>query len=357
MKKLVRVHRYVALTLGAIIVVLAMSGASLVFRDELTAFFTPAIAIAPGPMPAGQYERLWTAARNAYPRATSVEIVPSLRADRAVEIIIEGARGERHLFVDPRDGAVVADSDREWLPFASLYQFHRRFFLGEKGEYVAAAGGAALLFLALTGLVMWWPRKLKYAFRIRWPVANRVALSFDLHRCVGAAFALFLGVNAVTGLAMIFDGVSAAVVNRVAGAADVAAVPSAARNPPTGMKSLDEIVAAAERELPGGTVTRIAIREGKPVVVRKRMPEDQATHGMNRIYVDGVSGRVLRASPLAKLPPGGAMFEWLYPLHTGKLFGTPYKVLLLLVGIAPMLSLVTGLILWRRPSRSPSRKA
>jgi uncharacterized iron-regulated membrane protein len=41
------------------------------------------------------------------------------------------------------------------------------------------------------------------------------------------------------------------------------------------------------------------------------------------------------------------MFEWLYPLHTGKLVGTPYRMLLVLAGCVPLLSLVTGLIVWR----------
>jgi len=353
---LLRVHRYVALSLGVIVVALGLTGASLVFRDELTAWFTPAVAIAPGPIAPGQYQRLWSAARRAEPAASWVEIVPPPTADRAVEIILVGARGERHLFVDPRDGAVVADSDREWLPFATLYQVHRRFLIGETGEYVVAAGGAALAFLAVTGLVMWWPRKWKHAFRIRWP-ANRVALSFDLHRSLGAAFALFLAFNAVTGLAMVFDGAASTLVNRVSGSPDVGPPPAVATSTFAGMKPLDEIVAAAERAMPGGAVTRIVLRSGKAALVRKRFASDNETHGMNRIYVDGASGTVLRASALERLPPGSAMFEWLYPMHTGKLFGTPYKALLILAGIAPMLSLVTGLILWRRPSRPPSKKA
>ncbi|HSW84395.1 MAG TPA: PepSY domain-containing protein, partial [Usitatibacter sp.] len=53
--------------------------------------------------------------------------------------------------------------------------------------------------------------------------------------------------------------------------------------------------------------------------------------------------------------PGNAMFEWLYPLHTGKLVGTPYRVLLVLAGCVPLLSLVTGLIVWR--SRAARKRA
>jgi uncharacterized iron-regulated membrane protein len=133
--------------------------------------------------------------------------------------------------------------------------------------------------------------------------------------------------------------------------------PAASSSALVSLKPLDEIVAAAQRAVPAGTVTRIAIGEGNaPVVVRKVLPGDNATHGMNRIYVDAASAVVLRASMLERLPPGNAMFEWLYPLHTGKLLGMPYKFLLVLVGLVPLISLVTGLIVWRTRA-APKRSA
>jgi uncharacterized iron-regulated membrane protein len=354
--RLVQVHRYIALALGAFIVVMGLTGASLVFRDELTAWLTPAVRIDSSTPASGQYERVLAAVRRAEPEAASIEIVPSLRADRAPEIIVLSVRGERHLFIDPHDGSVVADSDREWLPFATFFQLHKRFMAGEFGEYLVAVAGAALAFLAVTGLILWWPRRLKYAFRIRWS-GNRLAVSFDLHRCVGAAFALFLLVNAVTGVTMNLEMASPALVNRVTLSPDEPLPPAASSSALVAMKRLDEIVAAAERAVPAGTVTRIAIGEGNaPVVVRKVLPKDNATHGMNRIYVDAASGVVLRASLLERLPPGNAMFEWLYPLHTGKLLGTPYKALLLFVGVAPLFSLVTGFIVWRLRA-TPKRRA
>ena len=350
--RLVQAHRYIALALGAFIVVMGFTGASLVFRDQLTAWFTPAVRIDSSTPASGQYERVLAAARKAEPRAASIEIVASLRADRAPEIIVSSVRGVRHLFVDPHDGSVVADSDRQWLPFATFFQLHKRFMTGEFGEYLVAVAGAALAFLAVTGLILWWPRKLKYAFRIRWS-GNRLAVSFDLHRCIGAAFALFLLFNAVTGVTMNLDTASVALVNRLALSHDEPDPPAASSSALAAMKPLDEIVAAAERAVPAGTVTRVAIREGNaPVVVRKVLPADNATHGMNRIYVDAASAVVLRASMLERLPPGNAMFEWLYPLHTGKLLGTPYKIALVLAGLVPLLSLVTGIIVWRSKKRA-----
>ena len=348
--KLVQVHRWIALGLGVFVVLMGLTGASLVFRDELTAWVTPAVTIAPTAPGPGHFERLFAAARKAAPDARSIEIVPSQRPDRASEVIIATASSPRYLFVDPHDGAVVADSDRQWLPFASFFELHKRLMAGQAGEYGVAFVGTALAFLATSGLMLWWPRKLKQAFRIRWD--GRLAVSYDLHRCLGAAFALFLLFNAVTGVMMNLDTASVALVNRIALSRDEPQPPSAASNAFATMRPLDEIVAAAERVVPAGSVTRIVIRDGnRPVAVRKVLPGDNDTHGMNRIYVDAASAVVLSASLLERLPPGNAMFEWLYPLHTGKFIGAPHKAVLAVAGLVPLLSLVTGLIVWRSKAR------
>ena len=348
---LVRFHRYAALGAGVLVVLVTLAGASLVFRDALTAWFTPRVVIAPRVAPPGAYQRMLDQARSLEPAAASLEIVPSAQVDRAAEVILKGPRGERHLFLDPYDAAVVADSEREWLPFATLFRLHKTLLAGERGEYAVAVAGLTLTFLAATGLFLWWPRQWKRALRVRWD-GNRLAVSYDLHKAAGALFALFLLFNALTGIVLVFDDSAARVVNFIA------------RSPPTGriemppiagtVKPLDELVAAADRAFPGGRVSRIVVREGAAVMVRKRAERDNDTHGMNRILVNPVTGAVLRTVALDGLPPGNAMFEWIYPLHTGNLLGTPYKAVLALAGLVPLLSLVTGLIVWR--SRAAARR-
>ena len=351
---LVRVHRWVALSLGAFVAVIALTGAVLVFREELTPVFTPAVKVSPSPVAAGSYERLLGAVRAAAPDAEAFDLVFPGRADRAVEVIVHGGIVDRYLFVDPHDGKVVADGEREWLPFSAFYQLHRYFLVGSSGESVVGVVGLALAFLGVSGLVLWWPRKLQYAFRIRWD-GNRLAVAYDLHRCVGAAFALILIVNAVIGSSMAFDAASVAIVNRISGSQGPPPVPKASSNALRAGRPLDEIVAAAQRAVPEGTVRRVTIRAGNaPVLVRLRLATDNQTNGMNRIYVDAASATVLLARRLSNDPPGNAMFEWLFPLHTGTLVGTPYRLILVLAGCVPLFSLVTGLIVWR--SRAKRKK-
>ena len=347
---LVRVHRWVALGLGVVVLLVAGTGAALVFRDELTAVFTPQIVIAPREVPADVYQRVLAAARSVDAEPRTVEIVPAERPDRAFEVILKGARPERHLFVDPHDARIVADDDRQAMPFVTLFVLHRELFLGPNGEYLAAAGGFALLFLAASGIVLWWPRAWKYALRLRLG-GGRIAVSYDLHRAIGAVFAIFLLVNAATGVSMVFDEALPRAVNAVA---RVETPPPVPRANPGKMQPLDDIVAAANRALPDGRVVRVVVREGMPVMVRKRIAGENDTKGMNRINVDGATGAVVAVRALDLQPPGNRIYEWIYPLHTGKLVGWPYQAVLLLAGLAPLVSLATGLILWR--SRAKRRK-
>ena len=208
-----------------------------------------------------------------------------------------------------------------------------------------------LVVMATTGLILWWPQAWKQALRIRWS-GNRLAVSFDMHKVTGACFALFLLTNALTGLVLIFSGVSTTLVNRVLSVAD-AVTPSIARPAMAGsMKPLDELVAAANRAFPGGTVTQVVVRSGvRPVVVRKRTAVENNPLGTNRIYVDPWSGEVVGMIVLETAPPGNKMYEWLYPFHIGELFGTLYKLVLAFAGLAPSVLLVTGLIVWWTRSR------
>ena len=349
--KLARIHRYVAFGAGAFVVLVTLAGASLVFRDVLTAWITPSVAIAPRVQPPDSWQRTLESARAREPRAASFEMIRSARADRATEVIVESPNGVRHLFIDPYDGAVVADSDTQWLPFATFFRMHKNLFAGDGGEYLVGAAGAALAFMVVSGVILWWPRRWKQALRVRWD-GNRLAVSYDLHRSAGALAALFLLTNALSGFVMVFDGVTPKVVNAIAGTE--APAPIGALVPAGPMKPLDELVAAANRALPEGRVTRVVVRDGAALVVRKRTDRDNHANGVNRAYVDPATGAVLRAARLDQLTPGYAMFDWIYALHTGNLFGTPYKLALALAGLVPILSLATGLIVWR--SRAASKR-
>ncbi len=352
-KLLLQIHKTIALSAGVFIAIVCLSGSSLVFRDQLAPWFTPAMKIQPQASSPGEFQRVLAAAAARVPEAASIEIRPPARPDLAVDVALATPEARR-LYVNPHTGAVVADSALQWLPFNSLFRLHRYFLTGDWGEYLVACIGTLLVVMAISGLILWWPRAWSQALRVRWS-GNRMAVSFDLHKATGACFALFLLANALTGLVLIFSGVSTLLVNRAFSIAD--AVPPGIVRPAaaSSVKPLDELVAAANRSFPAGTVTQVMVRSGdRPVVVRKRTAAENNPLGTNRIYVDPWSGEVVGMIVLETAPPGNRMYEWLYPFHIGALFGTLYKFLLAIAGLTPSILLVTGLIVWR--TRTQMRK-
>jgi uncharacterized iron-regulated membrane protein len=354
-KLLQQTHKAIALSAGLFIVVLALAGAGLVFRDELEPLFTPALRLAhpPGAAAADRYQRVLDAATAHVPGATRVEIRMPVRADRAAQVTLEraDASAPRRLHVDPYDGKVVADGARQWLPFDTLFRLHKNFLLGGNGEYAAALLGAALIAMSTSGLAIWWTRG--RPLRMRAPArTNRVAFCLDLHRSTGATAALLLLANALTGLVLIFSDPATALVNRVFAVADLPPPARAVPSATAAAKPLDDMVAAARRAFPSAIVTQVVVRDrGRPVVVRLRTGIENNRLGGNRVFVEPATGEVIGITAFATAAPGNRMYEWIYPLHTGEWFGTAHKIVLLLVGLAPAVLFVTGLVVWRMRSR------
>ncbi len=352
-KTLHLVHKFIALGAGVFIVSICLAGALLAFRDPLAPIVSPALMLQADAPTTGHYARVLAAAKSVAQPNESIEIRPHPRPDRAAFVGLHGGAA-RTLYLNPHSGAIVADSAADWLPFDVLFRLHRTLLAGDVGEYLVAAVGAALTIMCLTGLVLWWPRQWRQALRVRWQ-GNRMAVSFDLHKALGATIAVFLLFNALTGMVLIFSGASTRIVNFAAGTPASEPPPMPACAAPEQAKDLDELVRTAEHAFPAGVVTQVMYSgTGRPLIVRKRTAAEHNPLGSNRIYLDPCRGTVLKVVGLEQLPPGNAMYEWLYSFHIGDLFGTLHKLVLTFAGLAPSILLVTGLIVWW--TRSQMRK-
>jgi uncharacterized iron-regulated membrane protein len=338
----------VALALALPAVVVTLSGAMLVFRPELAG------DIEAGAWPAGAWDRLAAAARGADASAGPVEIVP--RGGRA-DVLLGGKWG-RTLEVDPRDGRIVADEGTRAMAFPLLFRLHTRFLAGPWAEWVAALAGLVLLTSAATGLALAWPvnaRAWRYVLRFRAGDGWR-PFATDLHRVLGVSAMPLLALNALTGLVLVFSTPAAELVNAIAPPAPEADRLVASGLPPCSPCRLDDLVARAEAIVPGARAVRVVTGgPDEPVLVRLRRTGENATQGMNRVFLDPASGAVTSAVPLERAAAGAAMFEWLYPLHTGRWIGIAWRVALAVAGLVPLVAVVTGLALWAARRRRGGR--
>ncbi|MDC8757916.1 PepSY-associated TM helix domain-containing protein [Janthinobacterium fluminis] len=373
-----KLHLYIGLWLGGVFVVLGLTGTAIAWLPELDAALNPALL---------QSVPRYAGAPFQVTSRTVQEVVERLSGDTAYgrpAQLNTPADGHdvyvAYYRVPPAAGAgpatqtrlrqVMLDADtlqvkgeREWgsyglsrpLLMPTLFHLHRYLLSGEVGKILTGITGVALLALAFSGLVLWWPRPnwqaLRRALRISyggsWP-----RLHYSLHKTSGFFAAPVLAVLAFSGIYMNLPQMVLPVVGMLAELSPGDKVSNAA---PGAHITPGAAMAAAQALYPNGRVSRIALpaQAGLPYEIRVRQPDEVAKgDGATRVTLDAVSGKLLRVrDPL--LAPGGERFlGWQYPLHSGQAFGAPGRAFISVFGLLPLGFFLTGVLIWmkRRPA-------
>ena len=122
--------------------------------------------------------------------------------------------------VDPYTGTVLGLRDHEKTFARWVHLLHTRFVAGETGEMMVGGLSVAMLGLALTGLVLWWPRQiLAIGSASSWKRTN-----FDLHNVLGFYSSLVMLFITLTGVLIAFERTTDPLVKRLN---DVPEVPAA----------------------------------------------------------------------------------------------------------------------------------
>ena len=155
---LFQVHLWSGIALGLYILMMSVTGSVLVYRNELFRAATPAPIISSVSAPRLTDAQLDEDARRLYPGFQVVRIGRARDPDQAVDIWLRrGSEVKKRLF-DARSGSDLGDSVPAGIQIVSmLLDLHDDLLAGPTGRKVNTVGALALLALAMTGLVIWWP--------------------------------------------------------------------------------------------------------------------------------------------------------------------------------------------------------
>ncbi|WP_342118245.1 PepSY-associated TM helix domain-containing protein [Pseudoduganella sp. OTU4001] len=380
------IHLYVSLVFGAIFVMAGLTGVALAWMHELDAALNPTLlhsrsanapAQAHAPTPAqvqAAYDKL--AAEPGYGKPSQL-MLPFAADDVYVAWYRLPAKDKgafdtdvsRQVMLDRHTLEVLGE--RNWGEFGlsrpllmpSLFHLHRYLFAGEAGKTVIGISGLLLTITSLLGLALWWPKatlsSLRKSVTVRGALTSR-QFNYSSHRAVGFFMTPVLAVLGFTGLAMNLPEWVRPVVGAVATLESNAKPvngPAEGRQP----ISVQAALAAAQQRLPQGRLSRVSVGSAKaPFEIRMRQPgEIRKGDGSTRVSVDAFSGAVLRVRDPLTAANGDTFFNWQFPLHTGEAFGLAGRVLVSVSGLAPLLFMVTGLVLWlgRRAMHRKARAA
>src|SRR5260370_4709571 len=172
-KILLQSHLYGALTAGVFIVILGVSGSIIAFEDELDRWFRPDLFNVKTQSTTLTAAALGEIALKAFPDERMMVYVVPPTADRSAVIALRGLQ----VFMDPYTGAILGTRSGPTF-LQKNHQFHIRLLAGRTGETIVRIAAIVLLFLVLSGVVLWWPLK---RLTLKWSASWR-RINFDLHQ-------------------------------------------------------------------------------------------------------------------------------------------------------------------------------
>ena len=157
-RALFQVHLWSGIAVGLYILMISVTGSVLVYSNELYRAATPRPVIPRGSGPLLTDPQLSEAAQRVYQGYRVVHLGRALNPNQAVDVWLRrGDEVKKRLF-DPRSGADLGDAVPTgiWL-VSKLIDLHDNLLAGPSGRKMNAIGALAVLVLAATGLVIWWP--------------------------------------------------------------------------------------------------------------------------------------------------------------------------------------------------------
>jgi uncharacterized iron-regulated membrane protein len=368
-----KVHFYIGLFAGAVFVLSGLAGSLSVFWPEIDAVLNPTLKKVPGYSSLAAYrslDEIAAAAKAVIPKQGKpyAFVFPS-KSDEAFLITYSllaktSEQSEWHqVFVNPYTAKVTGqrlmfDTSDPWRGNVMNFfvRFHYSLALGEAGKTFVGSVSLFLLFLVLTGLIVWWPSPGKFwqALTIK-RNASIERFNFDLHKCVGFYFSIAL-------LVVIFSGIYLVFAPYVTGLVKLCSP----LKPETGQLiselsdkqlpiNLDQVAAITNQYFPDGEYKMIIFPQDQQGIYRvvKRAPQEiNLTRPRRTLWLDQYSGKVLRKNDLNAESAGDVLLQWLYPLHNGEAFGLIGRIIIFITGLAPLLLYVTGVIRWLQKRNS-----
>lgn len=399
-----KVHLWLSVPFGLVIAIVCLSGAVLVFEDELLELSYPSRyfveEIGDKPLSA---EKLMIAARKQLPESLKINgLRITSDPERTYQVVIPGKKAAA--FINPYTGEITGVTDGQGF-FMQVMRLHRWLLDSyKKGDDSFALGknvvGVSTLFFVLiivSGIVTWYPRS-KKALKARLKVKTTAGWKrffYDLHVSGGFYASLLLLVLALTGLTWSFGwyrdafysvfGINQNPPAQIANNAHHRSGNS--QNSKNGNNSHnrgDEFQKQKkDNSHSGGNSERkkgakktldytqwdkvfaelqnrysefnsITVQDGSATVSTARYGN---TRGSDGFSFDAETGEITEAKLYKDLPASSKIRGWIYSVHVGTWGGITTRILSCLVSFLGGVFVITGYYFWiKRLAKKRSRK-
>ncbi|WP_413513088.1 PepSY-associated TM helix domain-containing protein [Myroides odoratus] len=251
--------------------------------------------------------------------------------------------------------------------FMTVFKLHRWLLLDSSiGRPIV--GGATLIFcfLSISGLILWFPKKLKGwksikpGFKIKYK-ANWKRINHDLHNTLGFYTLLLVLIMSLTGLCWSFEwyrnGLSSVLGAKVFGGRNEVKPESTLQEKST--ISLEEALAIANREMPYEYRT-LSISLPKDEVGAYEINKNELARWNetvnDRVFIDQYSGAIIKKEIFASKTTGEKWASSIRALHFGDIYGLVSKIIYFITCLIATSLPVTGIFIWLNKMKKKPKK-
>ncbi len=347
-------HRWIALILFVLLVPIALSGALLVFHDEIDALLNPSRYAVTGNTLLTPTDYLRSAAvavgndvRVSAMRFPNDDVAPVTVQARGNSQRDSGPPQFFTIYLDPPTARVLDVQETRSSFFGFMHRFHESLTIPEySGRAIVGWVGVGLLFLSLSGIYLWWPRNGTLSRGLRW---RRTADGYNnLHHTFGFWISIPLAFVSITGIYLSFPpqarNLMSSVVPMVPQASRPGFGPVVRETTLTSERALAAAMEVAPQARPVGIFLPTASRDGWPAPAWRIQLRSTDNVPLTVMVNDASGTASLMPSPLS----GDRAAQWIRWLHEGSHAGLIWRVIVLLTGIFPAVLGVTGIVVWLR---------
>ncbi len=361
-------HLVTGVAAGAVVLVMSLTGVLLTYQRQLTAWSTGTVAVPPGAarLP---LDTLVARVRLAEPGAKVTGV--TVKDDPSAPVAV-GVDPRRTIALDPYTGAVLPGRPGVRAFFATVERWHRSLATGPSvrdplGVRLTGASNLAFLFLLLTGVFLWWPRRvsrrsLRAALVPTFRARGR-ARDWNWHHVLGAWTAPVMLLVVFSAAMISYAWPAALVIRAFGGEPPKAEAPRAGgsgerREGPAFAPDLDALFAKAGAAAPGWKQLqlRYPANGAKRATLTASATASNRPDGRTTLTVDARTAAITKVQPYAGMPVAQRVRAWVRPVHTGEAAGVVGQTLAGLASAAGVGLVWTGLALTLRRLLARARR-
>lgn len=361
-----KLHLWLGLASGLVVLVVAATGCLLVFEDELDEWANHDFYFVSVPQHV-QRLPLDSLVSSAAAYNSSLKIsriyIETKADDRSV--VFWAKKGKKQTWwiaVDPYTGKVIRAIDNNKRFFGVVLNLHRTLCMNETGKAITGASCLIFVIMIITGLVLWWPKRwkvLKQRTRIQWS-SRWKRLNWDLHAVGGFYVHLVLFAIALTGLTWAYPWFN----NAIFVLADGKPVkkneaPANTVKQPIQAGFYESIYQQTNNKLPyKGRIGMIMPEKENLSVTVNKMNRDASVNNITDVlYFEKGTGHLLKENLFKNSSTGNKVRRMVYPIHTGKLYGWPTQLIALIAALVAFSLPITGLFIYLGRKKKKTGKA